>query len=492
MRVWVHKDGVDSVATSEEKLDKLLADGWVLGKDPIKFARVKQKISSTLLSKTQEEKNQTTQKRLTTRENWTEEQRDANSRAIRQYYENLSDDAREVRSQHVKQGLANMSDEAKKQRAQKQSVVQKQVYENRSDEYKAALSKKTRLQMMNMTDEQKAARVAKIQATLKETMLAKYGVTNSFYLPSVKQKVKETCLRKYSVPYACMIPACRGASNNNSSCNRLFESFLHDSDIIYEREVHLGSYSYDFRVNNILLEIDPTPYHNSTWSPFGTPKSSSYHKDKTQVALDNGFRCIHVWDWDDVEKVIKLLLPMSRIYARKCFLKDVSVEEEKEFLTANHLQGYVKSRVALGLYYDKELVSLMTFGKPRYNNKCEWELLRFCSTYNIIGGKEKLFKYFLDNYNPQSVVSYCDLSKFTGKSYQQLGFVKQSESISKHWYNIQYNIHITDNLLRQRGFDQLFGSDYGKGVSNSYLMLQHEFVEVYDCGQATLVYTKNN
>ena len=60
-----------------------------------------------------------------------------------------------------------------------------------------------------------------------------------------------------------------------------------------------------------------------------------------------------------------------------------------------------------------------------------------------------------------------------------------------HWYNIKTGQHITDNLLRQRGFDQLFSTNYGKGTSNRELMLQHNFVEIYDCGQSTYVWTLN-
>lgn len=96
--------------------------------------------------------------------------------------------------------------------------------------------------------------------------------------------------------------------------------------------------------------------------------------------------------------------------------------------------------------------------------------------------------YFVKNYNPKSVISYCDLSKFTGLTYVRFGFEKQSESISKHWYNIRTKQHITDNLLRQQGFDRLFDTQYGKGTDNEFLMLKNGFVEVYDAGQATYVW----
>ena len=47
---------------------------------------------------------------------------------------------------------------------------------------------------------------------------------------------------------------------------------------------------------------------------------------------------------------------------------------------------------------------------------------------------------------------------------------------------------ITANLLRARGYDQLFGTNYGKGTSNDQLMLEHGWLPVYDCGQKVYVY----
>lgn len=55
-------------------------------------------------------------------------------------------------------------------------------------------------------------------------------------------------------------------------------------------------------------------------------------------------------------------------------------------------------------------------------------------------------------------------------------------------YNTKTNQHITDNLLRQQGFDRLFKTNYGKGTSNEQLMLENGFVEIYDAGQATYIY----
>lgn len=55
----------------------------------------------------------------------------------------------------------------------------------------------------------------------------------------------------------------------------------------------------------------------------------------------------------------------------------------------------------------------------------------------------------------------------------------------------KWDSKITDSLLRQRGYDQLFGTDYGKGTSNEALMLEHGWLPVYDCGQAVYEWKGN-
>ena len=219
-----------------------------------------------------------------------------------------------------------------------------------------------------------------------------------------------------------------------------------------------------------------------------------YHLNKTNFAKENGYRCIHVWDWDDWNKIVSLVKSKQKLYARKLQLKEITKQEANTFLNKYHIQNSCYGNIInLGLYNNNQLVQIMTFGRPRYNKNYQWELLRLCShsDYIIVGGSEKLFKYFIDNYQPESIISYCDLAKFNGDVYSKLGFnQKLKPKPSKHWS--KNTEHITDNLLRQRGFDQLFGTNYGKGTSNEQLMLEHGWLPIYDCGQITYVWIKDS
>lgn len=328
-----------------------------------------------------------------------------------------------------------------------------------------------------------------VKSKKKETTKGHYGVVNPFQSSEVKKRISQVVEEKYGVLYSCMRQECRKYSGNSSKPNQQFANILDGLHIEYEKEFPLKNYSYDFKVGNLLFEINPTVFHNSTFSPVGSPKDMMYHAEKSLIARRNGFHCIHIFDWDDKEKIIKtFLLPKERIYARECDLREVDLKDARTFLNENHLQGYARDEIRLGLYYNNELVSIMTFGKPRYNKKYEYELVRLCSIANVVGGAEKLLNAFIDQYKPKNIISYCDLSKFDGKIYKKLGFETINKPHpSKHWFSMKTGQHITDNLLRQKGFDQLFKTNYGKGTSNEELMLEHGFVEIYDCGQLTLV-----
>lgn len=336
---------------------------------------------------------------------------------------------------------------------------------------------------------------------IKKTNLKKYGVENYFESEQFKNKNIQINLTKYGVPYACMTKQCREADPHAiSKINKKLANALNGRGIPTEFEYYIKKYSYDIKLknDNILIEINPTITHSSSNQehlPLNRfkPKDPYYHYNKTKQATEAGYRCIHIWDWDSEDKVIASLNKKQTVYARKLNIREVSEENCHTFLNTFHFQSTCNGQIVrLGLYMGDELIELMTFGKPRYNKNYEWELLRLCTKaeYKVVGGAEKLFSEFVSKYKPKSITSYCDNSKFTGEVYKRLGMnLLDYGKPTKHWYNIQTKRHITDNLLRQRGYSQLHNDKvHKKGESNTQLMLEAGYLEVYDCGQS--VYSK--
>ena len=333
-----------------------------------------------------------------------------------------------------------------------------------------------------------------VKSKIDASTLEHYGVNRACKLDEFKQKIVDTNRERYGVDYTCLIYSGK-LKGNDSSYNRSFAELLDINNITYEREFLLQKYSYDFKVGNTLIEVDPAATHNTYFSPYGDNRIDvNYHRDKTRLAKDSGYNVIHIFEWDDINKVMQLLKNRVTVYARKCEVRMVSDVDTGNYLDTYHLQGTCRGqKIRLGLYYNNQLVSLMTFGKSRFNKNCEYELLRYCASHNVVGGAEKLFKYFVDTYKPNSVVSYCDTSKFSGKVYDTLSFefIKTNKP-RKHWYSMKERRHITDGLLLSQGYDRLFKENHGKGTSNEELILARGYLPVYDCGQSTYIWRNDN
>lgn len=217
-----------------------------------------------------------------------------------------------------------------------------------------------------------------------------------------------------------------------------------------------------------------------------------------KCAERNGYSCICVFDWDDPFKVAAMLQQKTSVYARKCSVELIEQKTANAFLKLYHLQGAAKGQTCcLGMYYKGELLAVMTFGKPRYNRKYEWELIRLCfhPKYAVSGASDRMFKHFVKLKQPKSIISYCDYAKFKGNVYYRLGMTLVSLGApSKHWYSAtgkERSPHITNNFLLQRGYDQIFCEHYGKGTSNEELITARGYTPMYDAGQMTFEWYSN-
>ena len=228
---------------------------------------------------------------------------------------------------------------------------------------------------------------------------------------------------------------------------------------------------------NLGIEFNGNYWHSELYL------ENNYHQEKSLLFKKYNIDIIHIfeYEWEINSNIIKYLIKsklgifIEKIYARKCIIKELDYKIYSDFCNKNHLQGECGAKVKLGLYYNEELIQVMSFGKPRFTNKYEWEIIRECSKlgYQIIGGKEKLWSYFFKKYNPNSVISYCDFSKFTGDSYLKLGFEKIG--------------------LNKPGFvwyDKLKHNFYWRNPYKHKEMKEAGYLKIYDCGQLVFVWEK--
>lgn len=119
----------------------------------------------------------------------------------------------------------------------------------------------------------------------------------------------------------------------------------------------------------------------------------------------------------------------------------------------------------------------MTFTKPK-NKQYTWELSRFCNKHDCIvqGGASKLFKYAISNMNSgDTIVSYNDITKTSGKIYKTLDFSCTSINSPNYiWMNF------TTGDIRTRYQEQAAGE-----VERMHNLGYHR---ICDCGTKTWLY----
>ena len=135
----------------------------------------------------------------------------------------------------------------------------------------------------------------------------------------------------------------------------------------------------------------------------------------------------------------------------------------------------------------------MSFGKTRFNINYEWELLRYCNKLNtsVVGGASKLFKNFLKENNPESVISYSDKSFNTGNLYNMLGFEYSHTSSPNYKY-----ISERDNLILSRyqcqkhKLSNLLKDNFDENLTETENMYNNGFHKIFDCGNDVWIYNK--
>lgn len=194
---------------------------------------------------------------------------------------------------------------------------------------------------------------------------------------------------------------------------------------------------------------------------------------------------------NDKSEIIKSMKSKKkRIFARKCTIKTIDSKIEKSFLNNTHIQGYHPSSIAIGLFYKDELVSVMTFGRPRFNKEYEWEIIRFSSKLNtiVVGGASKLYKNFLKEYNPLSVISYCDLRFGTGDVYNKIGMTYVGKTKSNYYYIKDKEVLSRYQCMKKKLKNRL--PIFLSKLTESENMMINGYTKVYDLGNAKFIWVK--
>jgi G:T-mismatch repair DNA endonuclease (very short patch repair protein)/viroplasmin and RNaseH domain-containing protein len=240
------------------------------------------------------------------------------------------------------------------------------------------------------------------------------------------------------------------------------------------------------------------------WHSFDRTESKEeryYHQNKYLKLKDLGYQLLTIFEneWNNQQEIVKgiiktkLKLNKSRVYARDLTCREVEdVSQVREFLSTYHLQGYIPSTYSVGLYEGDSLISIMTFGRSRYNKEFEWEIYRFCSKtgFSIVGGASKMFSKFLKEMNPKSVITYCDLRYGSGEVYSRIGFSEVQASKPNFYY---YNGSTRESTLYSRiSFQKHKLSEklyfFDPNLTEAENMFENGYRRIWDCGNSVFHY----
>lgn len=311
------------------------------------------------------------------------------------------------------------------------------------------------------------------------TVREKYGDVMPFNTRECYEKQHQTMIEKYGVPYFPMSQEfIKHSSIRISNINKQFMNKLDELGIKYVSELGLGTKIYDIAIPTIktVIEINPTYTHNSFgnhWNKYGLP--GDYHLIKTSVAQDNGYKCIHVWDWDDWDKVVDLISSKQTIDGTNLSIYKLSEGAAKSFIDDNHIDGYDSDTVlALGLVADNQLYQAMTFAKSKHDDYYA-ELTRVCTLqgYQVEGGASILFNYATNEFGLSTILAYSDISKSDHKLLEEIGMKYVSTLPPTEIWSKK-----KEKLIRKH-------KTYNKTRNK---LLEDGWLPVYDCGQKVYEY----
>ncbi|AEA86403.1 homing endonuclease [Campylobacter phage NCTC12673] len=271
-----------------------------------------------------------------------------------------------------------------------------------------------------------------------------------------------------------------------------FESEIENllSDYVKNDRNVLNGRELDFYIPSVNLAIE---CNGDYWHSESNGRGKNYHLAKTNMCNLKGINLLHIFEssWEANKHIWMSIInnklgKSEKIMARKCVIKNVSKYDERLFLENNHLQGFAGSSICYGLYFNNELVCLMSFGKPRFTNKYDWELIRLCTKMglNIIGGASKLLSCFHKNH-PGSLISYSDRLYSDGSVYKQLGFEFSHYSAPGYFYVKGGSTYTRYQFMKHKLKDKL--EKFDPNLTESENMRLNGYHKVWDCGQGVWV-----
>lgn len=348
-----------------------------------------------------------------------------------------------------------------------------------------------------------------IKKKIRQTNLEKYGVEIPAKLDVVKKRTVENNRKKYGVDYPQQLPERRAQrkahavkslgydseqlaknigvarstfcawireygfdiainmTKKTSSIEQAMANILDGLQLKYSQHIKVADYFPDFVLDDLIIEVDGLYWHSDAIN-----SNKRYHKEKLDAYNEAGYRAFFFRENEITNQplIISSIINnyyknSNKIFARKCNIVELSLNDRKNFFNINHLMGVGRGR-CFGLEYNNGVVCALQFT----NRNGFVDISRFCNKLNttVIGGYSRLIKHMVKQEGVDTIQTFVDKRYGVGDYLKDFGFQKTNEDLSFVW--------VKNNCVYHR---LKFRSNSG---------YEHGCYKLWDCGQAK--YTK--
>jgi DNA-binding transcriptional regulator YiaG len=229
-----------------------------------------------------------------------------------------------------------------------------------------------------------------------------------------------------------------------------FIQSVYSGPIIINDRKAINPFELDIYLPEENLAIE---YNGLVWHSEKFGKTKEYHISKYNLCNEQNIKLFLLWEdtWATKQDIVKSMIKnklkiiKNKVFARNCFVKELSSSEARSFVDQNHLSGYCNSTLKIGLFskVDQSLVSVLTLRNPFHKAVYPHtiEIARFVSKIDtvVIGGFSKLLKEAekiikTNHPNVNQILTYADLSTGNGSVYENNGFSLLHQTNPDYFY----------------------------------------------------------
>lgn len=238
---------------------------------------------------------------------------------------------------------------------------------------------------------------------------------------------------------------------------------------------------------NIGIEFNGARWHSDD------NRAPGYHKEKSDLAKDQGIRIIHIYDFEwkrnptSIKSYLRSALGMNsiKVAARKTVVREITTSEAKEFLDTYHILGFVAGKY-IGCFLKEELLAVAVLRKHHVTNN-ELVLARWCVKENVTvqGGLSKVMSKVREILNPpeSKVISWADIRLSNADGYLSSGWEIEAMLGPDYFYYDPNNKKVIYKYLRRKSV---------AGTPPEMTEKEHAKADglyrIWDCGKIRLSY----